>query len=180
MEGFPLSDSPRVPRHLAWHETLELHEIAATTAQYLMEFKMQLGNIQDPMLRGLYMEAIRSLEQNMVELLPFYEKAPNPAMHGGSRETYSPMPAGVDLTSFYGRKLLIFAKTAVRNYAIAITETATPSLREIFQKQLQKAIKLHAKTFDFMLEKSYYPAYHLDKLLANDLKNAKAALSMKR
>lgn len=175
-----MSENVRVPQHLAWHETLEMHEVAATTAHYLMEFKMQLANIQNPTLRGLYMETIHSLEKNTLDFLPFYEKAPIPTMGSESRETSSLAPMGVDLTSFYARKLLIFAKTAVRNYAIAITETATPSLREIFQKHLQKAIKLHAKTFEFMLEKNYYPAYHLDQLLATDLRNAKAALSMKR
>ena len=175
-----MSENSRVPRHLAWHETLELHEVVAMTAHYLAEFKMQLENVQDPTLRGLYMETIRSLEQNTLDLLPFYEKAPIPMMHSDSRATYSPIPTSMNLTSFYAQKLLIFAKNAVRNYAVAITETATPSLREKFQRHLQKAIKLHAKAFHFMLERSYYPAYHLDQLLANDLRNTSAALSMKR
>ncbi|MEM1506109.1 spore coat protein [Domibacillus sp. 8LH] len=175
-----MADKSRVHQHLAWHETLELHEIAATTAHYLTEFKLQLANVQDPTLRGLYMEAIRNLEQNTLELLPFYEKAPIPMMLKDSLETFSSKPMGVNLTAFYGRKLLIFAKNAVRNYAVAITETATPALRVIFQKQLQKAIELHAKTFDFMLQRSYYPAYDLEKLLAEDLKNAKTSLSVRR
>ncbi|WP_245629906.1 spore coat protein [Domibacillus robiginosus] len=175
-----MSKNLKVPQHLAWHETLELHEVVATASHFLAEFKMQLANVQNPTLRGLYMETIRSLEQNTRDLLPFYEKAPIPMMHNDSVETFSPAPTGVNLNAFYGRKLLIFSKNTVRNYAVALTETATPSLREIFQKHLQKAIELHAKSFNFMLERNYYPAYHLDQLLAEDLKNAKAALSLRR
>lgn len=122
------------------------------------------------------METIRSLKQNTLDLLPFYKKAPIPMMHSDNHEMYSSKLIGVDLTAFYAGKLLIFAKNAVCNYAVAITETATPSLCERFQSHLQKAIKLHAKVFNFMLERSYYPAYHLDQLLANNLKNANAAL----
>jgi spore coat protein F len=178
MEGFPLSGNSRVPQHLAWHETLELHEVVATLAHQMIAFKMQLANIQDPTLRGLYTETIRGFEQDMRDLLPYYEKAPIPTMRSDSREPDRPTLTGVDLTSFYAGNLLVFFKSATRNYAAAITETATPSLREIFQKHLLKAIKMHFKVFNFMLERNYYPAYNLDRLLAGDLRNANTALSM--
>jgi spore coat protein F len=178
MEGFPLSENSRVPQHLAWHETLELHEVVATLAHQLIAFKMQLANVQDPTLRGLYTEAIRGLEQDMRDLLPYYEKAPIPTMRSDSREPNHLTPTGVDLTAFYARNLLGFFKSATRNYAAVITETATPSLREMFQRHLQNAIKMHTKVFNFMLERDYYPVYDLDRLLASDLRNAKAALSM--
>jgi spore coat protein F len=178
MEGFPLSESSRAPQHLAWHETLELHEVVATLAHQMIAFKMQLANIQDPTLRGLYTETIRGFEQDMRDLLPFYEKAPIPTMRSDSREPDRPTLTGVDLTAFYAGTLLVFFKSATRNYAIAITETATPSLHEVFQKHLLKAIKMHFKVFNFMLERNYYQAYNLDRMLADDLKNGKAALSM--
>jgi spore coat protein F len=173
-----LSENSRVPQHLAWHETLVLHEVVATLAHQLIAFKMQFANIQDPTLRGLYTEAIRGLELDMRDLLPYYEKAPITTMRSDSREPDRPTPTGVDLTAFYARNLLGFFKSATRNYAAAITETATPSLREMFQRHLQNAIKMHTKVFNFMLERNYYPAYNLDQLLAGDLRNAKAALSM--
>ncbi|WP_148449152.1 spore coat protein, partial [Paenibacillus ihuae] len=74
--------------------------------------------------------------------------------------------------------LLGFAKTAVRSYAIGITETATPKLRETLQKQLNAAIMLHGKIYYFMLERGLYPSYDLPKLLSNDVTTANKALSL--
>ncbi|MNC18113.1 Spore coat protein F precursor [compost metagenome] len=82
------------------------------------------------------------------------------------------------MTGFYSGLLLGFAKTAVRSYAIGITETATPKLRETLQKQLNAAILLHGKIFYFMLERGLYPAYDLPKLLSNDVATANKALSL--
>jgi hypothetical protein len=67
-----LSENSRVPQHLAWHETLELHEVVATLAHQMIAFKMQLANIQDLTLRGLYTETIRGFEQDMRDLLPYF------------------------------------------------------------------------------------------------------------
>jgi len=154
-------------KHLAWHETMELHELVAGQTNQLMALKMQIGHVQDPTLHGLYAEAIQGLEQNLNELLPFYPQAPETRKEKGE-----------ELSGFYSGNLLGIAKTAVRNYAYAITETATPVLRDTFQKQLLRAIQLHAKVFNYMLERGFYPAYNLQQLLANDQANAKKALSM--
>ncbi|WP_213617960.1 spore coat protein [Paenibacillus sp. J22TS3] len=159
----------RNKQHLAWHETLEMHELVAFQSNHLMGFKMTLPGVTDPQLRALYEETIRSLEKNLKELLPYFSQAPVV----GTRS----IPSG-DLTAFHAAHLLLFAKTAVRNYAIAITETATPQLRETFQKQLNNAINLHGKVFYFMLERNLYPAYNLDQLLADDVKNAKKAMQL--
>ena len=64
------------PRHLAWHETLEIHELTAFQANNLMGFKMSLHDIKDPELHGLYTEAINGVEQNLRELLPYFHKRP--------------------------------------------------------------------------------------------------------
>lgn len=156
------------PHHLAWHETMELHELTAFQSNHLMAFKMHLKDVKDPALRALYTETIQSLEHNLKDLLQFYPEAP----------TATRSSKGKDMTAFYAAHLLGFAKTAVRNYAIAITETATPQLRETLQKHLNNAIKLHGKIFYFMYERGLYPAYNLEQLLANDVNNAKKALSM--
>lgn len=154
--------------HLAWHETLEMHEVTAFQSNYLMEFKMNLDDVKDPQLHALYAETIHSLEQHLEELLTFFPKTPKTARKS----------AGDDLTSFYAAHLLGFTKTAVRNYAIAVTETATPQLREIFQKHLNHFIMLHGKVFRFMHEQGLYPAYQLDQLLANDKKQAEKVIHM--
>lgn len=155
--------------HLAWHETLELHELTAFQSNQLIHFKMVVGEVTDPGLKQLYMEAIKSLETNLKELLPYFQQAP---VWARSSKT------NIDLTAFYAGQLLIFAKTAVRTYAIAITETSTPQLRDLLQKQLNAAIALHGKIFQFMLQRGFYPSYDLQKLLANDVANANKALSL--
>lgn len=156
-------------QHLAWHETLELHELTAYQSNQLIHFKMVVHDVKDPQLNALYVETIQAVEQNLQELLQYYPLAPT----GVRKET-----KGIDLTAFYAGQLLGFLKTAVRSYAIGITETATPQLRDTFQKQLNAAIALHAKVFYFMLERGIYPSYDLPKLLQNDVKTANQALSL--
>ncbi|WP_249652447.1 spore coat protein, partial [Lysinibacillus sp. D4A1_S13] len=74
-------------------------------------------------------------------------------------------------SSFYSGGLLILAKTSVRNYAGAITETATPQLRYVFVKHLNANIKWHQMVFEYMEERVQYPAYNLSELLKNDVRN---------
>lgn len=162
-------DMRQPQRSLAWHETLEMHELVAFQSIGLMKIKQSIGQVQCPTLRGIYGMAIESLQMNLKELMPFYQFAPRSDGDDESRELDR---------AFYAGDLLAFSKTAVRNYAIAITETATPELRKVLARQLQGAIKLHAKVFNYMLSRGYYPAYDLNQLLANDLKLMNKAITM--
>lgn len=146
---------------------MELHELVASQAANLAAFKKKLPMVMDPALKALYAEAIQALEHNLRELLKFYPMAP------GMARNVSP-----DMTGFDAASLLGFAKASIRNYANAITETATPQLREVFQKHLLAAIAFHAKTFNFMCQHGYYPAYNLEELLAHDIRMANQALNM--
>lgn len=158
------------PHRLAWHETLELHELVAMQSVCLMKSKKMISEIQEHELRSLYAQTIRDVETNLRELLQFYpEAARDDQEETGMRK----LEAG-----FYAGELLAFSKVAVKSYAAAITETATPSLRDTFNKHLQKAIDCHTKVFNYMYKHGLYPAYDLEKLLENDMKNAKKALSM--
>ncbi|WP_237167783.1 spore coat protein [Paenibacillus yonginensis] len=157
------------PQHLAWHETLELHELTAFQSNHLVLFKMLLTDVTDPELKALYVETIKCIEGNLKELLKYYPKAPE-GTRGESK--------GMDMTGVYAGLLLGFAKTAIRSYAIGITETSTPALRETLHKQLDNAIKLHAKIFHFMQERGLYAAYDLPKLLENDINQANKAISL--
>ncbi|NQX47800.1 spore coat protein [Paenibacillus tritici] len=130
---------------------------------------MVLEDVKDPQLYALYLETISAVEMNLQELLQYFPLAPE-----GTRNSSKTS----DMTGFYAGLLLGFAKTAVRSYAIGITETATQKLRETLQKQLNGAILLHGKIFYFMLERGLYPAYDLPKLLSNDVANANKALSL--
>jgi spore coat protein F len=130
--------------------------------------KKSVGKVECPVLKSIYVHTIEGLETNLRELLPFIPVAP---MYREAQETR-------DESAFYAGDLLGFAKTAVRNYAAAITETATPVLRKTFVKHLIKAIDTQEKVFHYMYERGYYPAYDLNRLLHNDVRNANKAISM--
>jgi spore coat protein F len=157
------------PQTLAWHETLELHEIMAFQSNCLIQFKKAIRKITDPGLRTLYKQAIDGIEANLHELLPFYSYGPYPDERFDMRDEES---------AFFSGSLLGFSKTAVRSYAIAITETATPALHQTFNRQLQRAIELHYKVFLYMYQRGYYPSYDLTQLRKNDIKNARKAIQM--
>ena len=100
-------------------------------------------DVKEPKLNALYGQAIAAVEKNLHELLGFYPQAPVPVR----------AQAGADMTPFYAGFLLAFAKTSVRNYGIAITESATPKVRETLQKQLNAAIALHGEAYYYMLDR---------------------------
>ncbi|MEC1402798.1 spore coat protein CotF [Bacillus subtilis] len=156
-------------RTLAWHETLEMHELVAFQSNGLIKLKKMIREVKDPQLRQLYTVSIQGVEQNLRELLPFFPQAPH---REDEEEERADNP-------FYSGDLLGFAKTSVRSYAIAITETATPQLRNVLVKQLNAAIQLHAQVYRYMYQHGYYPSYNLSELLKNDVRNANRALSMK-
>ncbi|WP_026701486.1 spore coat protein, partial [Salibacterium aidingense] len=82
-----------------------------------------------------------------------------------------------DDTPFFAGDLLALLKTGVRNYAIAITETATPAVRDVLKRQLMNTIDSHASVFNYMYKRGYYPSYDLHELLKNDVSLANQALS---
>lgn len=159
----------RQHQHLAWHETMEIHELVAFQSVGLMKLKKGIGDIKDQRLRTIYQTTIQGLENNLQELLQFYAVAPRSDATTNTLE--------LD-TGFYAGDLLALAKTSVRNYAIAITETATPVVRETLTNHLQKAIKTHADIFQYMYDNGLYPAYDLQQLLENDMSIANKALEM--
>ncbi|MUK88840.1 spore coat protein [Ornithinibacillus sp. L9] len=159
----------RQPRHLAWHETLEIHELVAFQSVGLMKIKNSVGKISDKKLHALYVQTIKDLENNINDLLKFYSLAPRAEVDEDS--------ARLD-QGFFAGDLLAFCKTAVRNYAIAITETATPEVRKTLTNHLQKAINCHANVFNYMYANGLYPAYDIQKLLQNDMNLANKALKM--
>jgi spore coat protein F len=161
--------------HLAWHETLELHELVAAQSNALMKFKKAYPKIKDPILKTIYKQTIDTLTQNIMELLQFYPLTPKTSRDDAvtrdddvTRDDASAAAAG---------ELLGFAKSSIKNYAMAITETATPSLRKVFKKHLNGAIDTHAKIFNYLYERNLYPAYDLNQLLQNDVDVANKALS---
>ena len=157
-------------QHLAWHETMDLHELVALSWVGLIKLKKTYREVQDPELRHLYGFSIQSLEHHLLELTAFYPAAPRVSAET-SMEPYGAF-------AFQAGDLLALAKTAVRSYAIAITETATPALRQVLLKQMVASVHWHEMVYNYMYSRGLYPSYNLNQLLEGDLRNVHQALSM--
>jgi similar to spore coat protein len=73
---------------------------------------------------------------------------------------------------------LISAKAGVRNYAIAITETATPELKAALRVQLNDAIATHERITNYMVSRGFYHPHDLSAQLEVDLNVADTALNL--
>ncbi|RHW42584.1 spore coat protein [Neobacillus notoginsengisoli] len=158
-------------RTLAWHETLEMHELTAFQSIGLMKTKTGMRRVTDSQLREIYQRTIRDLEENLTELLQFYPSAPGQG--GRDDDDFR------EDNAFYAGDLLAMSKSLVRNYGIAVTETATPQLRRTFTNHLTKAIRGHERIYNYMHSNGLYPSYDLGKLLQNDVNLARRAISMR-
>jgi similar to spore coat protein len=73
---------------------------------------------------------------------------------------------------------LVSAKAGVWNYAIAITETATPELKAALREQLSVAIETHEKISNYMMAKGFYHPHDLSEQLQVDLTATNTALNL--
>ena len=55
--------------------------------------------------------------------------------------------------------LLLGTKSAIKNYAAAISEATTPEVRNALHKQLDDAINMQDRVSTYMMNKGYYNAY---------------------
>ncbi|MUG45948.1 spore coat protein [Paenibacillus woosongensis] len=74
--------------------------------------------------------------------------------------------------------LLIAAKSGIKNYAAALSEAATPEVRNVLCDQLSKAVNLHEQIFNYMKDNGYYNAYDPDQQIQMDIQNVDKALNM--
>ncbi|WP_082451794.1 spore coat protein [Paenibacillus ihuae] len=74
--------------------------------------------------------------------------------------------------------MLLSAKSAVRNYAIALTETATPKVYKVLRAQLDIAIDTHQKIAAYMIENEMYHPYDISEQVEHDLKKAETAMGL--
>jgi len=153
---------------LAWHETLELHEILAASTYYLFKLKSHLKQIKDKELKELYLTSIEKLENQIRDLLKFMSN-----ITIGDRDTEEKYAS-----EMFAEDLLSASKTLIKMYAHAITETATSELREIFVKHLLSVIDWHTNIFNFISKKGQYSAYKINDLIQNDVKKAIDVLNM--
>lgn len=74
--------------------------------------------------------------------------------------------------------LLIAAKSGVRNYAMALTETATPEIKDVLRKHLAEAIEAHARIADYMVAQGFYRPYDPIEQISLDRVNIETALKL--
>lgn len=74
--------------------------------------------------------------------------------------------------------LLIAAKSGIKNYTAALSEAATPEVRNVLCDQLSKAVNLHEQIFNYMKDNGYYNAYDPDQQIQMDIQNADNALNL--
>ncbi|MGF9910610.1 spore coat protein [Brevibacillus porteri] len=73
---------------------------------------------------------------------------------------------------------LISAKSGVRNYAMALTETGNPEIKATLTKQLEEAIDLHEKISLYMIERGWYHPWNVTEQIQFDQQNIQTALNL--
>ncbi|EHQ62308.1 spore coat protein F [Paenibacillus dendritiformis C454] len=74
--------------------------------------------------------------------------------------------------------MLITAKAGVKNLAVALTETATPEVRNVLKQHLDTAIQTHENLTAYMMDKGYYHPYNVQEQLQVDMKSADTSLNL--
>ncbi|HEX3078674.1 MAG TPA: spore coat protein [Lachnospiraceae bacterium] len=74
---------------------------------------------------------------------------------------------------------LVSSKSAIQNYAVAITETMSYQLRATLVNQLNDMIATHEAVSDYMIAKGYYYAYDLQEQFKVDMMVTDTALALK-
>ncbi|ADK15018.1 MULTISPECIES: spore coat protein [Clostridium] len=73
---------------------------------------------------------------------------------------------------------LIAAKSGIRNYSIAITETISEDVKEVLKKQLEDSIQTYETITDYMMKNGYYHPYNMDEQFKVDMKTTNTALNL--
>lgn len=74
--------------------------------------------------------------------------------------------------------LLMSAKAGVKNCAFAITESATPTVRNALKQQLNQAIDFHTQISSYMVAKGYYHPENIQQQINVDVQGAEKALNL--
>ena len=75
-------------------------------------------------------------------------------------------------------EFLLSTKTGVRSLSIALTETATPTIRKLLQEQLDVTIALYFEIADLMMKKQWLNPYDLELQKQLDIKSAQNAVDI--
>lgn len=86
------------------------------------------------------------------------------------------MPEKID--SAIAVDLLITVKELIRNYAIALTEAASPEVRTTIRNQMEAAIDYQKEVVDLMMQKKWFHPYELKEQKKLDLIAAQNAVDI--
>lgn len=86
------------------------------------------------------------------------------------------MPEKID--SVIALDLLLTVKEAIRNYGIAISETAGPELRTTLHHQMEAMIDFQSEVIRLMLDKKWLHPYDLHEQQILDVKAAQHAMEI--
>jgi similar to spore coat protein len=75
-------------------------------------------------------------------------------------------------------EFLITAKSGIKSYAAAISETATPELKSTLRDQLNRAIQTHGQISTYMISKGFYHPHDVQEQIKLDLTATQAVLGM--
>jgi similar to spore coat protein len=73
---------------------------------------------------------------------------------------------------------LLAAKTGIKTYALALTESATPEVKTVLRQHLSEAIATHEKITNYMMQKGYYHPYNVSEQIQLDVANIQTALNI--
>jgi len=73
---------------------------------------------------------------------------------------------------------LIGTKTAVKDLALAFTESSSTEVRELLRRHLDEALNMHHKASEFMASKGWYDAYNISHQIQMDLKTTETVLNL--
>jgi similar to spore coat protein len=74
--------------------------------------------------------------------------------------------------------LLISAKTGIKTYALAVTESVTPEIKTVLRKQLEEAVLMHEQITNYMMQKGFYHPYNVNEQIQVDMNNVQTALNL--
>ncbi|UQW96221.1 spore coat protein [Rummeliibacillus sp. G93] len=74
--------------------------------------------------------------------------------------------------------LLNSAKSGIRNYAMAITESGTPEIKATLIRHLEESLDMHEIILNYVMEKGWYQAWDRDKQTELNLQNIETVINL--
>lgn len=73
---------------------------------------------------------------------------------------------------------LLSSKTSIRNCALALSEAASPEVRDVLRRQLDDAISTHERISNYMMNKGYYHAYNPQEQIRVDMQSVETVMGL--